>query len=163
MAAQALQASNALKAERKRTVTIEKQLKLAHEAKAEAVAAAAKATEDSVAGQMELERVKRLAEERAALVVQAENAAVEARQQCDVQVSLLLNRQGMENTSVSKHARMCMDGVEIMHPVMLPADMESTRLQVSCRTLSLKDTMQCSGRMCYCLGLGQNSWFPISC
>ena len=89
VAAQALQASNALKTERRRTLAVEKQLKVVHEAKAEAAVMAAKATEELAAGQGELERVKRLADERAALVVQAENAAVEARQQCDVQVSCL--------------------------------------------------------------------------
>lgn len=86
VAAQALQASNALKSERRRTQAVEKQLKAANEAKAEAVAAAARAIEELAASKGELDRAKRVADERAALVVQAENAAVEARQACDVQV-----------------------------------------------------------------------------
>ena len=69
VATQALQASNALKAERKRSLAIEKQVKAANEGKVDAHAAAAKA-----------------ADERAALIVRAENAAVETRQQCDLQV-----------------------------------------------------------------------------
>lgn len=103
MAAQALQATAALKAERKRTCAAEKQLKAANEAKAEAVAAAAKAAEEAAAGSMELDRARRLSEERAALVVQAENAAVEARQQCDVQVCQL-RRWGNMMSDVSRHA-----------------------------------------------------------
>ena len=88
VAAQALQASQALKAERRRTLAVEKQLKASNEARAEAAAAAVRAAEELEAGRAEGERSKRLAEERAALVVQAENAAVEARQQCDMQVGL---------------------------------------------------------------------------
>ena len=52
------------------------------------MAAAAKSAEELASRQAELERLKRLAEERTSLVVQAENAAVEARQQCDVQVGI---------------------------------------------------------------------------
>lgn len=86
VAAQAEQASTALKAERRRSQAAEKQVKAAMEAKAEASAAAAAAVEELGASQGEVERIRRLAEERVGLVVQAENAAVEAQQQCHAQV-----------------------------------------------------------------------------
>ena len=94
---QAEQAAAALKAERRRYQALEKQLKATSEAKLEAVAGAAAAAEERQASSTELDRVKRVAEERAGLVVQAENAAVEARQQCDAQVrhlSCAHSRQG---------------------------------------------------------------------
>lgn len=87
VAAQAEQALAALKVERRKLQAAEKQLKAAAESRAEAIAAAAASSEELVVSRAELERFKRLSEDRAGLVVQAENAAVETSQQCDAQVS----------------------------------------------------------------------------
>ena len=79
-------AATQVKSERKKREGADKELRAAHEARTAAAAAAARAQEQLQAQQGDLDRWQRLAEERAGLVVRAENAACEMRQACDKQV-----------------------------------------------------------------------------
>ena len=86
LAAHVRNAAVQVKSQLKRREGAEKELKAAHEAKSQALVSAQQAKALASAQQAELQRWRQLAEERAALVVQAENAAIEMRQACDQQV-----------------------------------------------------------------------------